>query len=121
MVLATKERRSLITPQLKTDLHAYMVGISHNLKYVYAVNGVADHCHLVFDLSPTIALADFANRIKAGSTVSPPRPQYARVRMAAWVWCIQRQPTESRSRHPVRRVAGGAPPKASLQGSSKPS
>jgi len=69
MVFATKERRPLITPPLKPDLHAYMVGISHNLKcHVYALNGVADHCHLVFDLSPTTALADFANRIKAGST-----------------------------------------------------
>ena len=69
MVFATKERRPLIVPQLKTDLHAYMAGVSRNLKcHVYALSGVADHCHLVFDLSPTIALADFANRVKAGST-----------------------------------------------------
>ena len=69
MVFATKERRPLIMPQLKTDLHAYMAGISRNLGcHVYALGGVPDHCHLVFDLSPTIALADFANKVKAGST-----------------------------------------------------
>jgi REP element-mobilizing transposase RayT len=35
---------------------------------VHALDGVADHCHLVFDLAPKIALADFANKLKAGAT-----------------------------------------------------
>lgn len=69
MVFATHERKSLITPDFKPDLHAYMAGIVTGLDcHVHALNGVADHCHLVFDLSPTIALAEFANQLKSGST-----------------------------------------------------
>ena len=65
MVFATKERRPLIVPRLKAELHAYMAGISRNLGcHVYALGGVVEHCHLVFDLSPTIALANFANKVK---------------------------------------------------------
>jgi REP element-mobilizing transposase RayT len=69
MVFATRERRPLIVPELQADLHAYMAGISNNLGcHVYALGGVADHCHLVFDLSRTVALAEFANKVKSGST-----------------------------------------------------
>lgn len=69
MVFATHERRPLIVPEFKPKLHAYMAGIVRNLEcHVYALDGVADHCHLVFDLAPKIALADFANKLKSGST-----------------------------------------------------
>lgn len=69
MVFATHERRPLITPDLKPDLHAYMAGIVTGLDcHLHALDGVADHCHLVFDLSPTIALADFTNQLKSSST-----------------------------------------------------
>jgi len=69
MVFATKERRPLITPDFKPKLHAYMAGTVRGLGcHVHALDGVADHCHLVFDLAPKIALADFANKLKAGAT-----------------------------------------------------
>ncbi|MBK8206704.1 MAG: IS200/IS605 family transposase [Planctomycetes bacterium] len=69
MVFATKERRPLITPDLKPKLHAYMAGTVKSLGcHVHALDGVADHCHLVFDLAPKLALADFANKLKAGAT-----------------------------------------------------
>jgi putative transposase len=69
MVFATHERRPIIVPEFKPELHSYMVGIARNLDcYVYALNGVEDHCHLIFDLSPKIALADFANKLKTGSS-----------------------------------------------------
>ncbi len=69
MVFATHERRPLITPDFKPKLHAYMAGIVRNLDcHVYALDGVAVHCHLIFDLAPKIALADFVNQLKSGST-----------------------------------------------------
>ena len=69
LVFATRERRPLIVPEIKTDLHAYMAGIVRNLAcHVHALNGVADHCHLIVDLSPKLALADLVNRLKASST-----------------------------------------------------
>jgi putative transposase len=69
MVFGTKDRLPLIVPDFKPKLHAYMAGIVRDLGcHLHALDGVADHCHLVFDLSPKIALADFANKLKAGST-----------------------------------------------------
>lgn len=69
MVFATHERRPLIGPTFKPRLLDYMVGIARELDcYVYAVDGVADHCPLVLDLAPTIALAEFANKLKSGSS-----------------------------------------------------
>ena len=69
MVFATKERRALITPDLKPELHAYMAGTTRKLGlHLYALNGVEDHCHLIIDLPPKIALAEFANQLKAGAT-----------------------------------------------------
>jgi putative transposase len=51
IVFATKERRPLITPELKRPLHSYMVGICKNLDtFVHEIDGVADHCHMLNDL-----------------------------------------------------------------------
>jgi REP element-mobilizing transposase RayT len=69
MVFATHERLPLIVPEFKPTLHSYMAGIIRNLDcHVYALDGVSDHCHLIFDLSPKIAMAGFANKLKSGST-----------------------------------------------------
>jgi putative transposase len=69
MVFATKDRRPLIVPGIRAELHAYMAGTARRLGcHVHALNGVADHCHVVFDLAPMISVADFANKLKAGST-----------------------------------------------------
>ena len=69
MVFATIERSPLIHAELKPSLHAYMAGTVRNLgPHLYALNGVDDHCHLIFDLPPKLALADFANQLKASTT-----------------------------------------------------
>jgi REP element-mobilizing transposase RayT len=69
IVFATKERRPLIVPELKPKLHAYMAGTIKGLGcHLHALDGVADHCHVLIDLAPKIALAEFVNKLKAGST-----------------------------------------------------
>lgn len=69
MVFATKDRLPIIEPAFKPALHAYMAGTVRGLGcHLHALDGVADHCHVVFDLVPKIALADFANKLKAGAT-----------------------------------------------------
>jgi putative transposase len=69
MVFATKERLPLITPELRPKLHAYMAGVCRQSNcHVYALDGVADHVHIVFDLSRTHSVADFANRLKSASS-----------------------------------------------------
>jgi REP element-mobilizing transposase RayT len=69
MVFATKERLPLITPDFKPELHSYMAGTARSLGvFLHALGGVEDHCHLVFDLPPKIALADFANQLKSNTS-----------------------------------------------------
>jgi REP element-mobilizing transposase RayT len=69
MVFATFERRPIIVGDFKPELHAYMAGTARELGvFLHAVGGVEDHCHLVFDLPPKIALADFANQLKSNTS-----------------------------------------------------
>jgi REP element-mobilizing transposase RayT len=69
MVFATKGRMPLIVGDFKPDLHAYAAGTARSLGvFLHALGGVEDHCHLVFDLPPKLALADFANQLKANTS-----------------------------------------------------
>lgn len=69
MVFATHERTPLIVGDFKPDLHACMAGAARELgTFVHALGGVDDHCHLVFDLPPKLALADFANQLKSNTS-----------------------------------------------------
>lgn len=69
MVFATKDRLPLIGPAFRPKLHAYMAGTVRGLGcHLHALDGVEDHCHVVFDLAPKLALADFANKLKASAT-----------------------------------------------------
>jgi REP element-mobilizing transposase RayT len=69
MVFATFERNPTIVGDFKPDLYAYMAGTVRGLgAFLHALGGVEDHCHLVFDLPPKLALADFANQLKSGTS-----------------------------------------------------
>jgi putative transposase len=69
MVFATHERKPIIVGDFKPDLHAYMAGTAHGLGvFLHALGGVEDHCHLVFDLPPKLALASFADQLKSSTS-----------------------------------------------------
>jgi REP element-mobilizing transposase RayT len=60
-------------PALKHDhtdqLYAYITGIIRNKNsHLYRINGVENHIHIISDLHPSIALADFLRDIKASSS-----------------------------------------------------
>ena len=68
-VFAVSNRQSLIKPEFKEDLHKYVSGIVRNQgQKLIAINGVADHVHLLIGLRPAMALADLVQEIKADST-----------------------------------------------------
>jgi putative transposase len=51
-------------------LYKYIWGIIRNKKCsLYRINGSKDHLHLLSDLHPTIALADFVKEIKVVSSI----------------------------------------------------
>ena len=68
-VFAVSNRQSLIKPEFKEDIYKYVTGIVKNQgQKLIAINGVADHVHLLIGLRPAMALADLVREIKADST-----------------------------------------------------
>jgi len=69
ITFSTKDRRPLISPDIREELNAYISGI---LKKVDSpsiqVNCVADHAHILCRLSRTHALADVVEQVKKGSS-----------------------------------------------------
>ncbi|MEI6050893.1 MAG: transposase, partial [Bacteroidota bacterium] len=60
LVFRTKDS----TPTIKQDnvdqLYAYITGIIKNKNsHLYRINGIENHLHIITDLHPSIALADF--------------------------------------------------------------
>ena len=66
---STKGRRQLISEGLRERLHPYVGAIvSHELGFTRQVGGTADHIHILFDLKPTITIADALRTIKSVSS-----------------------------------------------------
>ncbi len=66
IVWATKNRLPLITPELEPTVYDFLrtkaIGLGAT---VFALNGIADHVHLVASVPPKIAVAQFVGQIKA--------------------------------------------------------
>lgn len=68
-VFSTKERRRLITPQLRERLWPFLGGIARQNKMkAIEIGGVEDHVHILLSLPPTMAIAKAAQLIKGGSS-----------------------------------------------------
>ena len=69
LVFSTKNREAFITADIEPKLHAYMVGILRELKSPsLLINGMQDHIHALFRLSPKIALSEVIMEVKRGSS-----------------------------------------------------
>ncbi len=69
VIFSTKDRMPLFTPDLRTDLLAYLGGIVRNLhgKLIHS-NARPDHVHCLLSLPPTVAVvASVAPAGAAGS------------------------------------------------------
>jgi len=68
-VWSTKRRERLISTEIEPILFAYIgkrcveMGV-----FVYALNGVEDHVHLVCSVPPKIPVAELLDKIKGGSS-----------------------------------------------------
>ena len=68
VVFSTCERRPWIDENFRADLHAYLGGIARQLGAVaLAVNGMADHVHLLLSLLPRHAVAEIVRELKTRS------------------------------------------------------
>ena len=69
IVFSTKNRRPLIHPSWRTELHAYMGGTARGLEGVpECVGGVSDHVHLLVGLKTTTTISDWVRELKKASS-----------------------------------------------------
>ena len=69
VIFSTKDRIPNIDAELKPQLYAYINGIARELKTeLLAINGAADHLHLLIMLPAQLALADALRVLKTNSS-----------------------------------------------------
>lgn len=68
-VFSTKERRRMISPELRERLWPFLGGIARQNKIkAIEIGGVEDHVHLLISLPATTAIAKAMQLIKGGSS-----------------------------------------------------
>ena len=69
VVFAVKGRTSVIRKEWKEELYKFITGIVTNKgQKLLAINGMADHIHILVGIKPTLALSDLVRDIKANSS-----------------------------------------------------
>jgi putative transposase len=68
-VFSVKYRRAMIAPHFETDLYKYITGIiqAHDHKML-AINGLADHLHILAGIRPVESISDICEYMKAYSS-----------------------------------------------------
>jgi len=70
IVLRTKRSEPSIAQENVSSLYKYIWGIIKNKKgTLYRINGMEDHIHILSDLHPSFALADFVKSIKVATSL----------------------------------------------------
>lgn len=68
-IWSTKERRPLITDDARAGLHGYIAGILKNLESsALIINSVADHVHILCQLSKNLAACKLIEEVKKSSS-----------------------------------------------------
>jgi REP element-mobilizing transposase RayT len=83
-VFSTKERRRLITPELRNRLWPFLGGIARQNKMkAIEIGGVEDHVHIMLSLPSAMAISKTLQLIKGGSSkwIHETFPEY---RLFAW-------------------------------------
>ena len=70
LVFRTKDSQKTLIQEHSKELYAYLMGFIRNKNcFLYRINGMEDHLHILCDLHPTIALADYMRDIKTSSSI----------------------------------------------------
>ena len=82
-VFAVSGSLSLITSDLKEELHKYITGIvTKQEQKLIRINGMPDHLHILIGLKPALALANLVRDIKSDSSEWVNRWKLARGKFA---------------------------------------
>ena len=70
IVFRTKDSNPTLNQDHSDQLYAYITGIVKNkMSHLYRINGVENHLHILTDIHPSLAPADFVKEIKANSSL----------------------------------------------------
>jgi putative transposase len=66
---ATKMREPMLTPEVEEITYRYIRKRCKDMGvFVYALNGIEDHTHLVCSIPPKLAVAEVLEKLKGGSS-----------------------------------------------------
>ena len=69
LIFSTKGRQALITPEIRSDLFAYLGGIIREMRgTALFINGTADHVHMLVRIRPIQSAAEIARVVKTNSS-----------------------------------------------------
>jgi putative transposase len=69
LIFSTKSRQTLITPEIRNDLFAYLGGIIREMHgAALIINGTADHVHMLIRIRPVQSAAEVARVVKSNSS-----------------------------------------------------
>lgn len=69
IVFSTKHRKKLITPDIESELHAYLGGICKRQNCApIRIGGFVDHVHILCSLSKNLTLSKLMEQVKANSS-----------------------------------------------------
>jgi len=69
LIFSTKDREAVIVPEIKSELFAYLGGLTRELKgKAYGINGLTDHVHLLISLPPVVSISEALRFIKSNSS-----------------------------------------------------
>ena len=70
LIFRTKDSRKTLVPEHARELYAYLLGfIKKKNFFLYRINGMEEHLHILCDLHPTLALADYMRDMKTSSSI----------------------------------------------------
>ena len=70
IIFRTKHSQKTLNSEYNKRLFKYIWGIIKNKNcHLYRINGMEEHIHILTDLHPGIALADFIRDIKTASSI----------------------------------------------------
>lgn len=70
IIFRTKDSKRSLNQKHQQELYKYIWGIIKNKNgFLYRINGMEEHIHILSDLHPNIALSDFIRDIKTASSI----------------------------------------------------
>ena len=69
VVFSTKNREPWIVAEIRLELHAYLGGLTRELKgKAYGINGTRDHVHMLINLPANVSMSEAMRFIKSNSS-----------------------------------------------------